>query len=104
MFIPIIGPIWGLIVIFSSGYGISAIAQIQGVPSILYILLEFLTPVFWLEFAAYSIAITESIWLTRRLFQKRFGELKNTAILIGVCAGLLVVGALVEAWLISIGV
>ena len=104
MFIPIIGPILGFIVLFDTGYAISAIAQVQGVPSLLLIFAELLTPVFWIEFIAYSIAISESIWLIRRLLQKRAWELKNTAILIGGCAGLLALGAVVETWLISIGV
>jgi hypothetical protein len=60
--------------------------------------------VFWLEFAAYSIAMAESIWLTRRLLQLRWNELKNTAIFIGICAAILIVGAVVETWLISIGI
>ena len=104
MFIPFIGPILGFFILFDTGYALSAIAQVQGVPSLLLIFAELLTPVFWIEFTAYSIAISESIWLARRLMQKRVWELKNTAILIGVCAGLLAVGAIVETWLISIGV
>lgn len=104
MFIPIVGPIFGVIAFVSTGYTIGAISQIQGIPPAVNIFLELLTPVFWIEFTAYSIAITESIWLLRRIQQKRYRELKNTAILIGVCAGLLVVGAVVETWLISIGV
>jgi hypothetical protein len=104
MFIPIIGPILGFFILFDTGYAFSAIAQVQGVPSLLLIFAELLTPVFWIEFTAYSIAISESIWLMRRLLQKRVWELKNTVILIGVCAGLLALGAIVETWLISIGV
>jgi len=104
MFIPIIGPVFGFIVLFDTGFAISAIAQVQGVPSLLLIFAELLTPVFWIEFIAYSLAISESIWLTRRLLQKRVWELKNTALLIGLCAALLVLGAFVESWLISIGI
>jgi stage II sporulation SpoM-like protein len=104
MFIPIIGPIIGFFILFDTGYALSAIAQVQGVPSLLLIFAELLTPVFWIEFIAYSIAISESIWLLRRLLQKRVWELKNTVILIGACAGLLALGAIVETWLISIGV
>jgi hypothetical protein len=104
MFIPIFGTVWGFITLFASGYAIGAISQVQGFPPLLEILALILTPVFWLEFTAYSIAITESIWLLRRLLQQRWGELKNTVILIGACAGLLAVGAIVETWLISIGI
>ncbi len=100
MFIPVLGLIWGLITIFVSGYAIGAISQVQGVSPLVSILGELLLPVFWLEFAAYSIAMAESIWLFRRLMQRRWGELKNTVILIGVCAALLVIGALVESWII----
>lgn len=104
MFIPILGPIWGFAILANTGYALGAISQVQGVSPLLEILVLILTPVFWLEFTSYSIAISESIWLLRRLMQQRGGELKNTVILIGVCAGLLAVGAIVETWLISIGI
>jgi lipoprotein signal peptidase len=104
MFVPIIGPILGFFILFDTGYALGAIAQVQGVPALLEILVLILTPVFWLEFTSYSIGITESIWLFRRLMQRRWRELRNTVILVGVCAGLLAVGAVVETWLISIGV
>jgi hypothetical protein len=57
--------------------------------------------VFWLEFVTYSIAITESIWLVRRIMQRRWLELKNTGITIGICAALLIIGAIVETWMIT---
>jgi hypothetical protein len=103
MFIPIIGPILGFFILFNTGLALAAISQVQGLPPLLEVALLILTPVFWLEFTSYSIGITESIWLFRRILQHRLGELKNTAILIGVCAGLLAAGAIVETWLISIG-
>jgi hypothetical protein len=102
MFVPIIGPILGFIILFDTGVAFGAIASVQGYPVALGLLSLILTPVFWLEFAAYSTAMAESIWLFRRLLQQRWLELKNTAILIGICAGILIVGALVEVWLISI--
>jgi stage II sporulation SpoM-like protein len=104
MFIPVLGPIMGLAILANTGYALGAIAQVQGVSPFLEVFALILTPVFWLEFTSYSIAISESIWLLRRLLQQRWGELKVTAILIGVCAVLLAVGAIVETWLISIGV
>ena len=104
MFIPIIGPIFGVVSLTYTGYVLSAESQLQGVPQVLNILFLFVLPFFWLEFASYSIGISESIWLLRRLLQGRFGELKNAAILIGICAALLAIGALIESWLISIGV
>jgi hypothetical protein len=104
MFIPIIGPVLGFIILGDTGYALGAISKVQGYPPWVAILSELLTPVFWLEFLAYSTAIAESIWLTRRLFQGRWMEVKNTAILIGICAAILIVSALIEAWLISLGI
>ena len=104
MFIPILGPILGMGILFNTGLSLSAISYVQHYPSWLGLLSLVLTPVFWLEFAAYSIAMAESIWLTRRLLQLRWKELKNTAIFIGICAAILIVGAVVETWLISIGI
>jgi len=98
-FIPIVGPIFGAVSFVTTGYDLGAISLALGIPPYLYMFFEFLNPIFWIEFTAYSIAIAESIWLYRRLMQKQYGELKNTAILIGVCAALLVVGAIVESML-----
>jgi uncharacterized membrane protein SpoIIM required for sporulation len=103
-FVPVIGPIWGFLSFFLTGIGISAIANVQGLPPLSVFLILAILPHTWLEFTAYSIAITESIWLLRRLLQGRWQELKNTAILIGLCAILLFIGAIVEIWLISIGI
>ena len=104
MFIPIIGAVLGLAILFNTGIALGAIASIQGYPVALGLLSLVITPVFWLEFTAYSIAIAESIWLTRRLLQHRWLEVKNTAILIAICAGILIVGAIVEVWLINLGI
>jgi uncharacterized membrane protein SpoIIM required for sporulation len=98
-FIPVGGPILSFISFIATGYYIGAESQVFGIPSLVYAFFELLSPVFWIEFIAYSIAISESIWLFRRLTQKRYRELKNTAILIGVCAALLAIGAIVESLL-----
>ena len=104
MFIPIFGPAFGCLSFFVSGYALGAISTLQGRPPLLNFSLLLITPHTWLEFIAYALAISESIWLLRRLTQGKISELKNTAILIGVCAGLLALAAVVETWLISIGV
>lgn len=98
-FIPVGGPLIGFISFITTGYIIGAESQVFGIPPLVYSFFELLNPVFWIEFIAYSIAISESIWLFRRLTQKRYRELKNTAILIGVCAALLAIGAIVESLL-----
>jgi uncharacterized membrane protein SpoIIM required for sporulation len=104
MFIPIIGPVLGLFILFDTGVALGALSSIQGFPVAINLIGLILTPVFWLEFTAYSTAMAESIWLFRRLLQRRWRELKNTAIFIGICAAILAVGAVVEAWLISLGI
>ena len=104
MFVPILGPVFGLYVLFSTGVTVSAIATAQGYPSIFVLIALVITPVFWIEFTAYSTAMAESVWLFRRLLQgKGWRELRNTCIFISICAVILVVGAIVETALISIG-
>src|SRR4030067_1042031 len=103
MFVPVLGPVFGFYVLFSTGTAINAIAIAQGYPLFLVLFALVLTPVFWLEFAVYSTALAESIWLFRRILQGRgLRELKNLGILVAVCAGLLFLGAVIEAWLISL--
>src|SRR5208283_4334819 len=102
MFVPIIGPIVGFVILGNTGVALGAISYVQGYPVWIELLSLVLTPVFWLEFTAYSTAIAEGIWLTRRLMQRRWLELKNTVILIGICAGILIISAIVEVWIISI--
>jgi len=104
MFIPILGPIVGFVILGSTGYALGAISKVQGYPPWVAMISELLLPIFWLEFIAYSTAMAESIWLTRRLIQGRWMEVKNTAILIGICAAILIVSALIEAWLVSLGI
>ena len=102
MFVPVAGAALGLFILFDTGIALGAIAATQGYPAYIGLLSLVITPVFWLEFAAYSIAMAESIWLFRRLLQRRWHELKYTGIFIGICAALLIVGAIVEVWLITV--
>ncbi len=104
MFIPVVGPLLGFYVLYNTGTVIGAIATAQGVPSILTFIVLVITPVFWLEFAAYSTAMAESVWLLRRIIQGRgIRELKNACIFVSICTILLLIGAVVETVLISVG-
>jgi hypothetical protein len=111
MFIPIFGAAFGLFTLFSTGVGIRAILESQSTsgtstaistisPTTAILALVFVGLTFALEYVSYSIGIAESIWLYRRLTQRRWRELKNTGILIGIVAALLITGALVESWVI----
>ncbi len=103
MFIPIVGPIFGLYALFNTGTAITAIATAQGYPPFIALFAEFLTPIFWLEFAAYSIAIAESIWLLGRILQQRSkSEIMNAVGFVTICAMILLVSAFVETWIISL--
>jgi len=102
MFIPVVGAALGMFILFDTGLALGAIATTGGYPVWIGLASLVVTPIFWLEFAAYSIAMAESIWLFRRLTQKRWRELKWTGMFIGVCAGLLAIGAVVEVWLITV--
>jgi hypothetical protein len=113
MFIPILGAVFGLFVLFSTGVGIRAILDTQSAsgasaaistisPTTAILALVFVGLTFVLEYVSYSIGIAESIWLYRRLTQRRWRELKNTGILIGIVAALLITGALVESWVIIV--
>jgi uncharacterized membrane protein SpoIIM required for sporulation len=114
MFIPLFGAALGMFILFETGIALGAITTTQGYPVWLGLASLVITPVFWLEFIAYSIAMAGSIWLFRRIVKaitsKEPGqgrlilwhELKWTATFIGTCAGLLAIGAVVEAWLITV--
>ncbi len=102
MFIPIAGAALGMFILFDTGVALNAISITHGYPVWLGIASLTVTPVFWLEFLSYSIAMASSIWLFRRLIQQRWAELKWTAVFIGTCAGLLAIGAIVEVWLINL--
>lgn len=102
MFIPLAGAGLGLIILYETGVVLSALATVQGYPAYLAVLNLMATPVFWIEFAAYSIAMAESIWIFRRLLRRRWGELKWLALSIGLCALLLIIGAYVEVYFIRL--
>jgi uncharacterized membrane protein SpoIIM required for sporulation len=102
MFIPVVGVALGMFILFDTGLALGAIATTQGYPVFLGLASLVITPVFWLEFAAYSIAMAESIWLFRRLTQKRWHEVGWTGLAIVICLGLLDIGAVVETWLITV--
>ena len=105
MFVPLIGPLAGLFILFSTGVAISAIATSEGYPAWLLFTSLFIAPHSWLEYAAYSTAMAASVWLFWRLIKGRkrgFQELRVTCIFITICALLLALGAFVEVGLISL--
>lgn len=114
MFIPLAGLGIGLFILFSTGMAFRAVFEIQAAnglsgastsninPSTAILGLVLIGAVFLLEYVSYTIAMTESVWLFRRIMQKRWSELKITAAVIGTVALLLIIGAIVETYTLSI--
>jgi hypothetical protein len=108
MFIPLVGAGFGLLVLFNTGQAFRAAFMVEGTNTIntatttnftittVILSLVLIGATFLCEYISYSIGISESIWLFRRLLQRRWREAKITAILIGIVALLLTVGAIVE--------
>ncbi len=102
MFVPIIGPLLGLLITFDSGIVLAALAVSQGFPPSLYFIALLISPHTWIELAAYSVAMSSSVWLLMRIIRGRgFHELtKNTARFMVISMLLLVAGAIVEVGLV----
>jgi hypothetical protein len=65
-FVPGFGPAFGVYASYSTGLAISALAQSSpksGISGIELFLILLLTPIYWLEFTCYSMAVEESIAL-----------------------------------------
>jgi hypothetical protein len=116
MFIPLAGIGIGLFILFSTGMAFRAVFDIQAAnglstssvsginPTTAILVLVAAGAVFVLEYVSYTIAMTESVWLFRRILQKRWREIKVLGMLIGLVAVLLAVGAVVEWYALSIGI
>ena len=101
MFIPFVGPIIGFIAFYNTGVIIEAEAIALHLPPTLTFFALFLTPIAWLEFMSYSIAIAGSVWLSARIFRRSFKhELVNTTKFISICAVLLLISAVIESALV----
>ena len=97
MFIPLIGAGIGLFLIYETGVGLGEISMVQGTPIALDTFNMLMEPIFWLEFAAYAIAMSASIWLFYRLIQRRWREIEYTCKAIAASGLLLLTGAVIEA-------
>jgi len=103
MFVPVIGPAFGFYALYNTGVVIAAEGLIAGVSPPLVFIMLFLFPFTWLEFIAYSTALSESVLLFWRLIHgKGRKEIVNASILITFCVILLLLGAIVEMALISL--
>ena len=101
MFIPFIGPILGFYAFYNTGVVIGAAGIVHGFHPLIGFASLWLTPIAWLEFAAYSTAIAASLWLTWRLMHGgAMHELVNTSKFLSICTLILLLGAIIEAALV----
>ena len=97
MLTPILGFVFGLLVIFQTGMVFGAVGASVGFSGILLYGLTALTPFFWLEFIAYAASMTESIYIIRGLIERKFKiELTRVLAIIIINFVLLGLGALIE--------
>ena len=104
MFIPGFGAAWGFFSAYSTGFAFAALKT--GTPELISLnpLLLLLTPFGMMELAAYSIAMSRSVLFIERIIKKTsiFAEKKVILIEIGIVVGLLLVGGIIEMWMIEI--
>jgi len=104
MFTPILGPVYAVFVFYSTGRVIAALATATMTwlnPLGLFALL-FLFPHTWIEYIAYALALSQSVWLIIEAFRRRLrNELINTCIFVTVCALALFLAAVIEYMLIQ---
>lgn len=104
MFIPGFGIAWGTFSAFSTGFAFAAIATtntlLEKIPPITMI---FTTPFGLMELAAYSIGMSRSYLLISDIFKKRsiLLQWKQTVLEIGIVIGLLLMGGIIEAYMIE---
>lgn len=102
MFVPIIGSCWGLFVLYNTGIVYAAYAIVYKVSPLVLFSSAFIFPFTWMEFISYTLAISESIWITYALLKHKIRrELISAAITIVICNILLLLGALIEVIMIS---
>ncbi len=105
MFVPGFGVVWGLFSAYSTGFAYSAIAAANADVAQLNPLAVLLTPFGLMEMSAYSIAMSRSTLLAKNVFQKNWELIKNEKLIlfieIGIVVGLLLIGGIVEMWMIE---
>lgn len=103
MFTPFIGPLYGALVFFNTGIVIAIIASATNTNAGLLLMTLFLYPHTWLEFIAYSLAMSQSVFLSIAIVRGRFRqELVRTCVIMAVCVLILLLAALLEVILIAL--
>ena len=103
MFIPGFGAVWGLFAAYSTGFAFAAISAGTPELSTLNPLAVLLTPFGLMEVAAYSIAMSRSVLFIEKIIKRTsiFTEKRAILIEIGIVTGLLLIGGIVEMYMIE---
>jgi len=103
MFVPVAGPLFGFYALYNTGSVVAAETNMDPLLGIAAFLLLFIFPFTWLEFISYSTAFASSVWLTWSVIRRRriSRELVRTGMFIAICAVMLLLGALIEAYLLA---
>lgn len=104
MFIPGFGVGWGIFTAFSTGFAFAALATTNSLlTKIPPITMIFATPFGLMELAAYSIGMSRSFLLIVNIFKKApiIPQWKQIALEIGIVVGLLLLGGIIEAYMIE---
>jgi len=104
MFIPFVGFFIGSYVLYNTGLVIGAVGLTSDphISGVLIFLALFIFPFSWLEYIAYATGFSGNLWLSWRIIRRKgLWELRRTAKLIAISAGLLFAGALIEALIIA---
>ncbi len=101
MFTPVLGPIYAGYVLYSTGRVFAAFGYVSKISPNLLFVTTLLLPHAWLEYLAYALAVSQSVWLIlmARRHQLR-AEMKNLYKMVTVCALILLLAAFIEMLLI----
>ncbi|MCP8306499.1 MAG: stage II sporulation protein M [archaeon] len=96
-FVPIIGILWMVFVLYSTGVVLSAFSVVYEVSPILFFLVLITNPIFWIEYTAYTLVMVEGTMLVYSAFKKEvLKELKIALLVLIAVVLLLTVGAFIE--------
>jgi len=102
MFTPVLGPVYAGYVLYSTGRVLAAFGYVEETNPNLLFAVTFILPHAWLEYLAYALAVSQSLWLALMARRHQFrAELKNLYKMVTVCALLLLLAAFIETVLIS---
>ena len=105
MFILGFGVLWGLFSVYSTGFVYCALAAANADVAQLNPLAVLLTPFGLMEMSAYSIAMSRSTLLAKNIIQKNWELIKHEKLIlsieISIVVALLLIGGIVEMWMIE---